>query len=111
MTAGCAQSSTRQTHQVSGSRSTALGSNGRGRGEWRRPRSVDAQRCEGVTHAVDVERVRRSAVRSVRGCSAVGAGAVRRMTRGTLRDRYAVYVKAMKDLGLPWVDFDTWLNR
>ena len=33
------------------------------------------------------------------------------MKRGTLRDRYAIYVKAMQELGLPWVDFDTWLNR
>ena len=33
------------------------------------------------------------------------------MKRGTLRDRYEAYVRAMKDLGLPYVDFDTWLNR
>tara|TARA_Y100001973_G_C5023222_1_gene244230 strand:+ start:555 stop:656 length:102 start_codon:yes stop_codon:yes gene_type:complete len=32
------------------------------------------------------------------------------MKRGTLRDRYAIYVAAMKRLGLPWVDFDTWLH-
>ncbi len=30
---------------------------------------------------------------------------------GTLRDRYLNYVEAMIDLGLPYVDFDTWLNR
>jgi hypothetical protein len=29
----------------------------------------------------------------------------------TLRDRYDNYVKAMIDMGLPYVDFDTWLNR
>jgi len=33
------------------------------------------------------------------------------MRRGTLRDRYAVYVRSMQDLGLPFVDFDTWVNR
>ena len=33
------------------------------------------------------------------------------MKRGTLRDRYEAYVRAMQDLGLPFVDFDTWLNR
>tara|TARA_A100001515_G_scaffold130421_2_gene117657 strand:- start:1137 stop:1538 length:402 start_codon:yes stop_codon:yes gene_type:complete len=31
--------------------------------------------------------------------------------RGNLKDRYDAYVKAMIDLGLPYVDFDTWLNR
>ena len=31
--------------------------------------------------------------------------------KGSLRDRYNNYVRAMKELGLPWVDFDTWLNR
>jgi hypothetical protein len=31
--------------------------------------------------------------------------------RGTLKDRYNCYVDAMIDLGLPYVDFDTWLNR
>jgi hypothetical protein len=30
---------------------------------------------------------------------------------GTLRARYSVYVRAMQDLGLPYVDFDTWLNN
>ena len=29
----------------------------------------------------------------------------------TLEDRYAIYVRCMIDLGLPYVDFDTWLNR
>jgi len=29
----------------------------------------------------------------------------------TLKDRYNSYVKAMILLGLPYVDFDTWLNR
>lgn len=75
------------------------------------PRSADAQRCEEVTRAIDVVWLHRSAVRFVCGCSVVGARPVRRMKRGTLRDRYAAYVKAMKELGLPWVDFDTWLNR
>ena len=28
------------------------------------------------------------------------------------RDRlYEAYVRAMQELGLPYVDFDTWLNR
>lgn len=31
--------------------------------------------------------------------------------RGNLKDRYDIYVKAMIELGLPYVDFDTWLNR
>ena len=31
--------------------------------------------------------------------------------KGSLRDRYNIYVRAMQELGLPWVDFDTWLNR
>lgn len=31
--------------------------------------------------------------------------------KGSLRDRYEAYVRAMQELGLPWVDFDTWLNR
>ena len=30
---------------------------------------------------------------------------------GTLEDRYDRYVAAMIDLGQPYVDFDTWLNR
>ena len=30
--------------------------------------------------------------------------------RGKLKDRYDAYVKAMIDLGKPYVDFDTWLN-
>ena len=30
---------------------------------------------------------------------------------GTLEDRYDIYVAAMIDLGQPYVDFDTWLNR
>jgi hypothetical protein len=30
---------------------------------------------------------------------------------GTLEDRYAIYVQCMIDLGKPYVDFDTWLNR
>ena len=30
---------------------------------------------------------------------------------GTLEDRYDIYVKAMVGLGLPYVDFDTWLDR
>ena len=30
---------------------------------------------------------------------------------GTLEDRYDTYVTAMIGLGLPYVDFDTWLNR
>ncbi len=29
----------------------------------------------------------------------------------TLRERYEIYVAAMIDLGQPYVDFDTWLNR
>ena len=29
---------------------------------------------------------------------------------GTLEDRYDIYVDAMIDMGLPYVDFDTWLN-
>ena len=29
----------------------------------------------------------------------------------TLRDRYDNYVRAMIDLGLPYVTFDEWLNR
>jgi hypothetical protein len=32
------------------------------------------------------------------------------MTRGTLWDRYQIYVRCMVDLGLPYVDFDTWLG-
>ena len=28
---------------------------------------------------------------------------------GTLEQRYQIYVEAMKSLGLPYVDFDTWL--
>jgi hypothetical protein len=28
-----------------------------------------------------------------------------------LKQRYLIYVDAMIDLGLPYVDFDTWLNR
>jgi len=30
---------------------------------------------------------------------------------GTLEDRYDCYVATMTDLGLPYVDFDTWLSR
>ena len=30
---------------------------------------------------------------------------------GTLEDRYQNYVQCMIDLGQPYVDFDTWLNR
>ena len=33
------------------------------------------------------------------------------MIRGTLKDRYNNYVRAMISMGLPYVDFDTWLNR
>jgi hypothetical protein len=29
----------------------------------------------------------------------------------TLEDRYDNYVRAMQDLGLPYVTFDEWLNR
>ena len=29
----------------------------------------------------------------------------------TLEDRYSIYVDAMIDMGLPYVDFDAWLNR
>jgi len=31
--------------------------------------------------------------------------------KGTLEDRYNIYVDAMIALGQPYVDFDTWLNR
>jgi len=30
---------------------------------------------------------------------------------GTLEDRYDNYVEAMIAMGLPYIDFDTWLNR
>ena len=30
--------------------------------------------------------------------------------RGTLEDRYENYVNAMISMGLPYVDFDTWLG-
>ncbi len=30
---------------------------------------------------------------------------------GTLEVRYDNYVSAMISMGLPYVDFDTWLNR
>lgn len=30
--------------------------------------------------------------------------------RGTLRDRYDIYRRAMIDLGLPYKTFDEWLN-
>ena len=33
------------------------------------------------------------------------------MRTGTLEDRYNNYVSAMISMGLPYVDFDTWLNR
>ena len=39
------------------------------------------------------------------GASPIGA------LMGTLEDRYAIYVQCMIDLGQPYVDFDTWLNR
>ena len=29
----------------------------------------------------------------------------------SIRYRYEIYVEAMIDLGLPYVDFDTWLQR
>jgi len=29
----------------------------------------------------------------------------------SMQDRYDLYVQAMIDLGLPYDDFDTWLNR
>jgi hypothetical protein len=31
--------------------------------------------------------------------------------RGTLEDRYNIYVEAMIALDLPYIDFDTWLNQ
>jgi hypothetical protein len=33
------------------------------------------------------------------------------MRTGTLEDRYNNYVSAMISMCLPYVDFDTWLNR
>ena len=33
------------------------------------------------------------------------------MTRGTLWDRYQTYVRCMVDLGLPYVDYETWLSK
>ncbi len=30
---------------------------------------------------------------------------------GNLKDRYDAYVEHMISLNLPYVDFDTWLNR
>jgi hypothetical protein len=31
--------------------------------------------------------------------------------RKNMEERYNIYVKSMAELGLPYVDFDTWLNR
>jgi len=32
------------------------------------------------------------------------------MDNGSLEDRYAIYVRCMKDLGLPYKSFDEWLE-
>jgi len=49
-----------------------------------------------------------------KGFALPGVGLLRNTgarNQGTLEDRYEIYVDAMIDLGMPYDDFDTWLNR